>query len=76
MLPYRIKIFDSIPKGLQVLENVTAIGERYQIKKSKNKHKHEFGGFVTNDTFVFAAVKSKMGMFDKRLNGMENPILI
>jgi hypothetical protein len=35
ILCFRIKTFDSIPKGLQVLENVTAIGERYQIKKSK-----------------------------------------
>ena len=54
-------------KGLQVLENVTAIGERYQIKNLKiNTPNTEFGGFVTNDTFVFAGVKSKMGMFDKR----------
>ncbi|MFV8352923.1 OmpA family protein [Flavobacterium sp. XS2P14] len=54
-------------RGLQVLENVTAIGERYQIKNLKiNTPNTEFGGFVTNDTFVFAAVKSKMGMFDKR----------
>ena len=54
-------------KGLQVLENVTAIGERYQIKNLKiNTPNTEFGGFVTNDTFVFAAVKSKTGMFDKR----------
>ncbi|MFV8332851.1 OmpA family protein [Flavobacterium sp. GSP14] len=54
-------------KGLQILENVTAIGERYQIKNLKiNTPNTEFGGFVTNDTFVFAAVKSKMGMFDKR----------
>jgi outer membrane protein OmpA-like peptidoglycan-associated protein len=54
-------------KGLQVLENVTAIGDRYQIKNLKINTPHtEFGGFITDNSFVFAGVKSKMGMFDKR----------
>jgi len=48
------------------LDNVTAIGERFEIKNlAINSANSEFGGVVYNEKLVFAAVKKNPNLFDK-----------
>ncbi len=50
----------------KTLENVSAIGNRYEIKNlAINTENSEFGAVKHNDSLVFAAVKKKPGLFEK-----------
>lgn len=50
----------------KTLENVSAIGNRYDIKNlAINTENSEFGAVKHNDSLIFAAVKKKPGLFDK-----------
>ncbi|MFH6992400.1 OmpA family protein [Flavobacterium sp. FlaQc-48] len=54
-------------KALKTLENVSAIGKRFEIKNlAINTHNSEFGAVKYNDELVFAGVKLKPGLFDKK----------
>ncbi|WP_286965421.1 OmpA family protein [Flavobacterium sp. UBA4854] len=54
-------------KELKTLENVTAIGKRFEIKNlAINTPNSEFGAVKYKDNLVFAGVKLKPGLFDKR----------
>ncbi|WP_281336345.1 OmpA family protein [Flavobacterium eburneipallidum] len=50
----------------KTLENVSAIGNRYEIKNlAFNTENSEFGAVKHNDSLIFAAVKKKPGLLDK-----------
>lgn len=54
-------------KDIKTLENVTAIGKRYDIRNlAINTPNSEFGAVKYNDNLVFAGVKLKPGLFDKK----------
>jgi outer membrane protein OmpA-like peptidoglycan-associated protein len=54
-------------KELKELENVSAIGNRFEIKNlAINTPNSEFGAVNYNENLVFAAVKLKPGLFDKK----------
>lgn len=54
-------------KELKTLENVTAIGKRFEIKNLPiNTPNSEFGAVKYKDNLVFAGVKLKPGWFDKK----------
>ncbi|PTS90334.1 flagellar motor protein MotB, partial [Flavobacterium sp. HMWF030] len=54
-------------KDIKTLENVTAIGKRFDIKNLLiNTPNSEFGAVQYNDNLVFAGVKLKPGLFDKK----------
>ena len=54
-------------KDSKTLENVSAIGNRFEIKNlAINTQNSEFGAVKYNDSLVFAAVKLKPGLFDKK----------
>ena len=54
-------------KDSKTLENVTAIGKRFEIKNlAINTPNSEFGAVKYNDNLVFAGVKLKPGLFDKK----------
>lgn len=54
-------------KELKELENVSAIGNRFEIKNlALNTPNSEFGAVKYKDNLVFAAVKLKPGLFDKK----------
>ncbi|WP_345145188.1 OmpA family protein [Flavobacterium ginsengiterrae] len=54
-------------KDLKTLENVTAIGKRFEIKNlALNTPNSEFGAVEYNGNLVFAGVKLKPGLFDKK----------
>jgi len=54
-------------KELKTLENVSAIGKRFEIKNlAINTPNSEFGAVKYNDNLVFAGVKLKPGLFDKK----------
>mgnify|MGYP003574913379 CR=1 FL=1 len=54
-------------KDTKTLENVAAIGNRFEIKNLDiNTPNSEFGAVRYNDTLVFAGVKLKPGLFDKK----------
>lgn len=54
-------------KDIKTLENVTAIGKRFDIKNLViNTPNSEFGAVKYNDNLVFAGVKLKPGLFDKK----------
>ncbi|KIO51334.1 flagellar motor protein MotB [Flavobacterium hibernum] len=54
-------------KDIKTLENVTAIGKRFDIKNLLiNTPNSEFGAVKYNDNLVFAGVKLKPGLFDKK----------
>ncbi|KUJ62042.1 flagellar motor protein MotB [Flavobacteriaceae bacterium CRH] len=54
-------------KKLKELENVSAIGNRFEIKNlAVNTPNSEFGAVKYNENLVFAAVKLKPGLFDKK----------
>lgn len=70
-------------KQFKELENITAIGARFEIKNlALNTSNSEFGAVKYKDNLVFAGVKAKPGLFDKRykwdnetyLNLVEIPI--
>jgi hypothetical protein len=51
----------------KTLENVSAIGNRYEIKNlAINTPNSEFGAVKYKDSLIFAAVKLKPGLFDKK----------
>jgi len=54
-------------KELKTLENVTAIGKRFEIKNLPvNTPNSEFGAVKYKEDLVFAGVKLKPGLFDKK----------
>ncbi|SFD62678.1 OmpA family protein [Flavobacterium phragmitis] len=54
-------------KDLKTLENVSAIGKRFEIKNlAINTPNSEFGAVKYNDNLVFAGVKLKPNLFDKK----------
>lgn len=54
-------------KDSKTLENVSALGNRFEIKNlAINTPNSEFGAVKHNDSLVFAAVKLKPGLFDKK----------
>ncbi|MBZ4034461.1 OmpA family protein [Flavobacterium sp. 17A] len=54
-------------KDVKTLENVSAIGKRFEIKNlAINTPNSEFGAVKYNDNLVFAGVKLKPGLFDKK----------
>jgi len=54
-------------KELKELENVSAIGNRFEIKNlAINTPNSEFGAVKYKDNLVFAGVKLKPGLFDKK----------
>ncbi|MFH7014843.1 OmpA family protein [Flavobacterium sp. FlaQc-47] len=54
-------------KEVKTLENVTAIGKRFDIKNlAINTPNSEFGAVEYKDNLVFAGVKLKPGLFDKK----------
>ncbi|TDO69776.1 outer membrane protein OmpA-like peptidoglycan-associated protein [Flavobacterium chryseum] len=54
-------------KKVKELENVSAIGNRFEIKNlAINTPNSEFGAVKYKDNLVFAAVKLKAGLFDKK----------
>jgi outer membrane protein OmpA-like peptidoglycan-associated protein len=54
-------------KELKELENVSAIGNRFEIKNlAINTPNSEFGAVKYNGKLVFAGVKLKPGLFDKK----------
>ncbi|WP_294956993.1 OmpA family protein [uncultured Flavobacterium sp.] len=54
-------------KELKTLENVTAIGKRFEIKNlAINTPNSEFGAVKYQEKLVFAGVKLKPGLFDKK----------
>jgi len=54
-------------KEIKTLENVSAIGKRFEIKNlAINTPNSEFGAVKYNDKLVFAGVKLKPGLFDKK----------
>ncbi len=54
-------------KELKELENVSAIGNRFDIKNlAINTPNSEFGAVKFKDNLVFAGVKLKPGLFDKK----------
>ncbi|WP_264564114.1 OmpA family protein [Flavobacterium sp. N3904] len=57
---------EKLDKGINTLNNVSAIGNRFEIKNlSINTINSEFGAVVLGDNLVFAAVKKKPNLFDK-----------
>ncbi|HSD05716.1 OmpA family protein [Flavobacterium sp.] len=57
---------EKLDKDIKILNNVTAVGERFDIKNlTLNTPNSEFGGVVLNDALIFAAVKKKPNLFDK-----------
>lgn len=56
----------SLENDLKTLENVTAIGERFNIKNlGLNTDKSEFGGVVYNDKLIYAGSKKEASLLDK-----------
>jgi outer membrane protein OmpA-like peptidoglycan-associated protein len=54
-------------KDFRTLENVTAIGKRFEIKNlAINTPNSEFGAVKYKEDLVFAGVKLKPGLFDKK----------
>lgn len=54
-------------KALKELENVSAIGNRFVITNlALNTVNSEFGAVKHNDSLIFAGVKLKPGLFDKK----------
>ena len=73
----------SFENDIKILENVSAIGQRFDIKNlAINTPNSEFGAVKYNYNLVFAGVKLKPGLFDKKfkwdnetyLNLVEIPI--
>jgi outer membrane protein OmpA-like peptidoglycan-associated protein len=57
---------EKLGKDIKNLKNVTAIGERFDIRNlAINTENSEFGGVVLGENLIFAAVKKKPNLFDK-----------
>jgi outer membrane protein OmpA-like peptidoglycan-associated protein len=55
-----------LEKDIKELENVTALGKRFDIKNlGLNTANSEFGAVKVGDRLVYATVKKKPGVFDK-----------
>jgi len=60
------KAIEKLDNDIKTLKNVSAIGQRFDIKNlALNSVNSEFGGVVLGDSLVFAAVKKKPNLFDK-----------
>ncbi|WP_348824734.1 OmpA family protein [Flavobacterium aestuarii] len=60
------KAVEKLDLEIKSLDNVNAIGERFEIKNlAINTGNSEFGGVVLGDNLVFASVKKKPHLFDK-----------
>jgi tetratricopeptide (TPR) repeat protein len=58
---------EKLERDIKELKNVTAIGERFSIQNlALNTKNSEFGGVVFDDNLVFAAVKKKPNLLDKK----------
>ncbi|CAN1540446.1 ATP-synt_Fo_b domain containing protein [Flavobacteriaceae bacterium] len=58
---------EKLERDIKELKNVTAIGERFSIQNlALNTKNSEFGGVVFDDNLVFAAVKKKPTLLDKK----------
>ncbi|WP_394759038.1 OmpA family protein [Flavobacterium sp.] len=56
----------NLEKGIKELENISAIGKRFEIKNlAINTASSEFGAIEEREKLVYAAVKNKPGLFDK-----------
>lgn len=56
----------NLEKGIKELENISAIGKRFDIKNMAiNTPNSEFGAVENGENLVFASVKKKPGLFDK-----------
>lgn len=54
-------------RDIKTLENVSALGNRFEIENlAINTQNSEFGAVIHNDSLVFAGVKLKPGLFDKK----------
>lgn len=63
-------------KSLHYLENVKAIGKRFDLKNlDLNTSQSEFGGTVYDGKFIFAATKKHEGLFDKIFYWNDEPYL-
>jgi outer membrane protein OmpA-like peptidoglycan-associated protein len=57
---------EKLDKDIKNLKNVTAIGERFDIRNLVlNTVNSEFGGVILGENLIFAAVKKKPNLFDK-----------
>jgi outer membrane protein OmpA-like peptidoglycan-associated protein/tetratricopeptide (TPR) repeat protein len=57
---------EKFDKDINTLKNVSAIGDRFEVKNlAINTPNSEFGAVVLGDNLVFAAVKKKPNLFDK-----------
>ena len=55
-----------LEKSIKELENVSAIGKRFDIKNlGLNSANSEFGAVRVGDNLIYATVKKKPGLFDK-----------
>ncbi|WP_428223450.1 OmpA family protein [Flavobacterium sp.] len=60
-------IADKYTRDLVILENVTAIGERYSLQNLEiNTDKSEFGGVVFGNHLIYAGAKSNPNALDKK----------
>jgi outer membrane protein OmpA-like peptidoglycan-associated protein len=56
----------ALEKNIKELENVSAIGNRFDIKNlGLNTENSEFGAIRLGDNLIYATVKKKPGLFDK-----------
>ena len=57
---------DKLNNDIKTLKNISAIGERFEIKNlAINTVNSEFGGVVFGDNLVYAAAKKNPNVFDK-----------
>jgi outer membrane protein OmpA-like peptidoglycan-associated protein/tetratricopeptide (TPR) repeat protein len=67
---------EAYEEAKQYLENVKAIGERYEIKNlALNTESSEFGATIYNGKLVFAAPRKNTGLFDKMFRWNDSPYL-
>jgi outer membrane protein OmpA-like peptidoglycan-associated protein len=58
---------EKLERDIKELKNVTAIGERFSIQNlALNTKNSEFGGVVLGENLVFAAVKKRPNLLDKK----------
>lgn len=63
-------------KEIKVLENISAIGNRFEIKNlALNTENSEFGAVRMHQNLVFSGVKKKAGLFDKMYKWNNEPYL-
>lgn len=60
------KALDDFKKGIVTIENVSAIGNRFEIKNlGINTENSEFGAVKQGENLIFSGVKNKSGLFGK-----------